>query len=798
MMAAVPLFFLSGCAALIYEVVWFQLLQLIIGSSAVSLSLLLGTFMGGLFIGSWLAPPRIPPRMHPMRVFAMLELTVAAMGLALLFGLPLIDHLYRGLGGHIGIRMAIACVCLLPPTIAMGATLPVVARATEASPEGTAWLGYFYAANIAGGVAGTLTAGFYLLRVFDVQVATFSAAVLNVVVAVSAWMLGRKMTVPDPAPSPVADSSSPAASDSILVYIAIALSGMTALSAEVTWTRLLALNFGATVYSFSLILAAFLIGLGGGGTIGAWLGSRGRPRPRVALGWTQFLLCAAVWCGGWLLTKVFPGWQLTDSVRRNAWLLFRADLFRALLAVEPASLLWGASFTLALASITDAGQDRARIAGGVYAANTAGAIFGALGTSLLLGLGLGSQHVQQLLIGIAAAAGLIALMSALPASRAGISTFQWICAAAVVTLFIPIVPLVPDALIGYGRDAAEWIQTSRYADAGKFLYTGEGLSEYVAVSQGPAGELNFHAAGKVQASTLPEDMRLQLLLGHLSHLVPSEPANVLVIGCGAGITAGAVSLAPGVREITIAEIEPLVFQAAEKYFGGYNEQVLRQPGVVRRIDDGRHVLAASPVKFDVITTDLTDPWVKGVAALFTRKFFELAKSRLRAGGVVTQFVQLYQSSPDAVKSEIATFVDAFPNSVIWGNPNKGQGYDLVLLGQVEPVRIDVEDIEARLLSPRYAAVAGSLRRIGIGSAVELLSTFTATGADLKPWLRGAAINRDRDLRLEYLAGLGLNLDENGPIYREMLRHAAFHPELFAGPASDIAALRQAFGRNAAR
>jgi spermidine synthase len=224
--------------------------------------------------------------------------------------------------------------------------------------------------------------------------------------------------------------------------------------------------------------------------------------------------------------------------------------------------------------------------------------------------------------------------------------------------------------------------------------------------------------------------------------------------------------------------------------------VIRNPRVSLRIDDGRHVLATTNETFDVITTDLIDPWVKGVAALFTREFFELAKRHLRPGGVVTQFVQLYQSSPEAVKSEIATFVDVFPNAIIWGNPKEGQGYDLVLLGQIEPVRIDVDNLQARLDSPAYARVVESLRTIGIRSAVDLLSTYAGAGSDLKPWLANAAINRDRDLRLQYLAGLGLNLDENGPIYREMLRHARYPSDAFTGSTASLDALRRAIEQGA--
>ena len=186
--------------------------------------------------------------------------------------------------------------------------------------------------------------------------------------------------------------------------------------------------------------------------------------------------------------------------------------------------------------------------------------------------------------------------------------------------------------------------------------------------------------------------------------------------------------------------------------------------------------------------------MKGVAALFTEEFFQLAKRRLRPGGVVTQFVQLYQSNAEAVKTEIATFVKVFPNSVIWGNPQQGEGYDLVLLGQVNPIRIDVDALQQRLTEPAYRPVLDSLRTVGIDSAVDLLATYTASGADLSAWLSHAMINRDRDLRLQYLAGLGLNLDENRAIYLEMLRSRTWPSAIFTGSSSALKQLEGAIER----
>jgi spermidine synthase len=287
---------------------------------------------------------------------------------------------------------------------------------------------------------------------------------------------------------------------------------------------------------------------------------------------------------------------------------------------------------------------------------------------------------------------------------------------------------------------------------------------------------NYHNAGKVQASSEPQDMRLQRMLGHLTTLVPEHPRNVLVIGCGAGVTAGAVSIDPAVEHETIAEIEPLVPRVVSTYFAQHNFDVVRNPKVRIRIDDARHFVETTGEKFDAITSDPLDPWVKGAAMLYTREFFEMVKQHLNPGGAVTLFVQLYESNTDAVKSEIGTFLEAFPNGIVFGNTNEGKGYDLVLLGQLETTTIDVDAVQAKLRRPEYAPVAQSLRDIGMSSAIDLFATYAGRKPDLQAWLKDAQINHDKNLRLQYLAGLGLNLYQADVIYADMLRHVSKMPD----------------------
>jgi spermidine synthase len=326
---------------------------------------------------------------------------------------------------------------------------------------------------------------------------------------------------------------------------------------------------------------------------------------------------------------------------------------------------------------------------------------------------------------------------------------------------------------------------------GEVVFYGEGMNSSMAVSRFPNGFTNYHNAGKVQASSEPQDMRLQRMLGHLTTLLPANPNSVLVIGCGAGVTAGAVSIDPRVKKLTIAEIEKLVPEVVSKHFGEYNFRVVDNPKTHVRIDDARHFLLTSDETFDAITSDPFDPWVKGAATLYSKEFWELVKRKLNPGGVVTVFVQLYEAGMPAVKSEVATFMEVFPNGVVFGNTHQGRGYDVVLMAQKDPVtQIDVDAIQARLQSAEYAPVAQSLSEIGMYSALDLFSTFAARGSDLKPWLTDAEINRDRNLRLQFLAGLGMNVYEQAKIYSEMLNYRKYPTELFAGNPATLAALQQ--------
>jgi spermidine synthase len=773
----------SGCSGLIYEIVWYHMLQLQIGSTAVSLGVLLATFMGGLCIGS-VGLARMRWRVgNPLRLYAALEAGIAVCGLLVLVVMPLVGRAYLAVAAHgienMLLRGLLASICMLPPTILMGASLPAISRRLESTPEGTSRLGLLYGANTAGAVLGCLAAGFYLLRLYDVYTATFVAAAINVTVAVGSWWVSRGAWIDDTEPRtgvPAGSGRRPVA-----VYLTIAFSGAGALGAEVVWTRLMGMLLGSTVYVFSIILSVFLVGLAAGSAGGSWLarslGSSGRAR--LALGWCQILLAAAIAWTAAMITTSLPYWPIDPMLSTSNWFIFQLDVVRCLWAILPPTLLWGASFPLALAAASEPGEDPARLVGGVYAANTFGAIVGALGVSLALVPWIGTQDTQRLLLWMSAGSAWFILAPRFREKSAALALAASILLAAVLA---PRVAAIPPDVIAFGRRIA--------TNAGKatILHVAEGRNSSVVISKWEDGATQIDVNGHVEATNEPFDMKLQRMVGHLAALIHPNPRKVLGIGFGAGVSAGTFTRYGSVQSITVCEIEPVIPPISTQYFFKEDYDVYHNPRTRIMYDDARHYLLTTPEKFDIIASDPLDVFVKGTAALYSKEYFESVKAHLNPGGAFTLYVPLYESDVRTVKSELATFFEAFPHATIWANTLSGQGYDMVFMGHLDPPRIDVDAVEARLARPEFAPVLESLREIGVNSAVDMFSTYMGTRADLAPWLEGAEINRDRDLRLQYLGGWGINSNLADPIYREMLsyRRIAGHP--FVGSPERVNAL----------
>jgi spermidine synthase len=621
--------------------------------------------------------------------------------------------------------------------------------------------------------------------------------------------------------------------------VAIALSGLSALGAEVVWTRLLSLMLGGTVYTFSIILAVFLAGLGLGSSLGSYL-ARSTVRPGVLLGCCQLFLVGAVAWTACMIAQSLPYWPINPSLSHNPWLNFQLDLARCLWAVLPAAILWGASFPLALAAVVSPGEDAGRLVGKVYAANTVGAIAGALAFSLLVIPWLGTQWAERFLLGISATAGLLMLVplnrsfqassSHSPGGQVGpqfkgvqtnmsgvecrgneapplaprpsalafpgrlAAALLWVLAAGLTVLLAWLISPAPWGLTAYGRFMATY--AGRLAPGIRAekdvpltggrpdifcTYLGEGLNGSVAVTLKKSGERSFHSAGKVQASNEPSDMRLQRMLGHLAALAHPRPESVLVVACGAGVTAGSFVVHPEVKRIVICDIEPLVPKFVAPMFEKENYGVVHDPRTEIVLDDGRHFVRTTREKFDIITSDPIDPWVKGCAALNTVEYYQMCKAHLKPGGVMALWMPLYESQVASTKSLIATFFKVFPNGILWSNDTDGEGYDAVLFGQLGPTLFDLEQLQARLDRQDHARVKESLAQAGFHSVLDLLGTYAGRAADLQGWMQDAQISTDRNLRLQYLAGLWLNSYVGPEILADITRYYRFPDNLFVGP-----------------
>jgi spermidine synthase len=491
--------------------------------------------------------------------------------------------------------------------------------------------------------------------------------------------------------------------------------------------------------------------------------------------------------------------------------------------VLPAAVLWGASFPLALAAVAAPRQDPGRLVGGVFAANTVGAALGAAGSFWLIGQW-GTQRTQQLLIAVSAANALLLLVSLGPVSAGawrprkklawGVGRVLALAGLAVVAVSLAAgVAETPWELLGYGRYASRPKAVGPQG-AEELLFLGEGANVSVAVSRrADTGVRSLHVSGRAETSTEPEDLRRRRLLGHLPALVHPGPRSVLVIGCGTGITAGAFALHPGIERIVICEPEPLVLEAAARHFARENYDVLHDRRVEVVPDDPRHFIRTARGSFDVIVLDPPLPSAKGAAALYTHEFLLQCRERLKSGGVLAQYLSLDQSDADLVKCEVMTFLKSnYVEGTVWGDSIGGRPRGLIVLCQYPPFcyPIYINAVKRRLQQPDHARVLESLGSDVCRDELDVLQTYCCLAKNLQPWLglefevdpgsqlvnqarvdhddysgvrwpERPAVNSDRRLCLQYLAGLTLNQHQSEALYHELIRYRRFDESVFQCP-----------------
>jgi spermidine synthase len=779
-------FFLSGAAGLVYEIVWMRMLGLVFGHTVFAVTTVLAAFMAGLALGSFLVGRLIDRRGRPLQVYGVLEAGIGAYALLVPLLLTQVQFVYLALHGSLKLssvafsltQFALVFLILLVPTTLMGASLPVLAKflVNRAETLGRK-VGDLYALNTLGAVVGSVAAGFFLLPAIGTGATIGLAAAANLGIGAWALMLARWLgessvapvsSTPVPVDHPTAQSAEPIPLQTWLVLAGTGLSGAAAMVYELAWTRSLSLVIGSSVYAFSAMLTTFLVGL----ALGSFLFARiwGRRQVDAALFGTLevaigFIALALTPAFGRLPDLVLAILTRTTPSSGGALLAQFASSF--LVMIIPTTII-GATFPCAVqicsGTLTRLGRDVGR----VYSANTVGTIAGALLAGFLLVPWLGARASMVVGAAVNTAIGLTVLAAAGPARplwrRAAIAPLAVLFLAGV--MFLPRwdprvmaggVSIYVERFTAAADPAALFRET---AAARQLLFYREGINSTVAVER-TEQMISLRVDGKVDASNGP-DMATQLMLGHLPLLLHPNPERVLIIGLGSGVTVGAVAQHTVVREIDVVELEPAVVEASS-FFIEENRNALRDPRVRLVLGDGRNYVLASKKRYDVISSEPSNPWMAGVANLFSREFYRLARARLADDGIMIQWVQGYSLFPEDLKMIVKTFRQSFPHATLW-RTLRG---DYLLVGTPSPLRIDYA-----LLKRRSAASSGvreDMASLWFATPLDVLTLFFLDEADLGSFARGAPVNSDDRPLLEFRAPLALyrkTTDENQRLLRE--------------------------------
>ena len=722
-------FLLSGVASLMDEIVWFKYLVLTFGATTSATATLVAVFMGGLALGSALAARLAARVRHPGRAYALLETGVAVFALATPGLFSLIDRGYILAYPHaaaspaalLAIRFLLAAVALLPPTILMGATLPVLARAVERGAFPGRPSTALYAVNTAGAVAGVALSGFVLIPRVGLWATLVTSACLSLVAALLAMSTGEAVE---------AGAEGTARARIPLLWLAVAFAtGAAALADEVLWTRVLVLYIGSSVYAFSLMLAVYLTGL----VAGSFAAAVSRPlNPRRALGAAQIALAFT------LLLQVaafslFARTLVTVGTRvfhASSWAgLFGAEAVTTALFLFPPTLLRGFTFGALVRAASLSADGAPRGAGAIYASNTLGGIFGSLAAGFLAIPALGSQNALL-------ATGLVA--SAVALALCPRSLLARLAPAAFVLLALP---LRRDGVILSAAALSEVAPAD-------LLYYKEDVTATVAVKRfpGPRPALSLELNGVNVAGTSSDLVTIQKLQAHLPLAFCEQPRRVLHIGFGSGGTAYCVSLHP-VSEIRIVEISPEVIDAAVRFFQGVNHNVLADPRAHLTINDGRNFVLAAPERFDAILSDSIHPRYAGNGSLYTEEYFRLCARRLEPGGVISMWLPMYSLLPDNYRAIVRAFQDVFGHVSIWYPHSVQNPFTIVLATSQSTIRL--EDFRRRVTGP---AVAADLNKIGQADPAELLSNLLLAPDDVARWVAQTPPHSDELPLVEYQSG----------------------------------------------
>lgn len=822
--AIYSLFFISGAAALIYQVVWVRSLSLVFGGSNLAVTTVLAVFMAGLAIGGYGIGKYVDAVKKPLRLYGLLELGIALFAVVFIGLMDIYPSIYVPLARGRDdaplylsfIRILFSVIVLIVPTTLMGGTLPVLSKVvTRQFQDLRRHLAFLYGCNTLGAVAGALAAGFFFLRLYSVSTTLLIAIAANVIIGLASILLqGRAALLlsPDPAvpekKGPVPDiapaiPSTQAKGTSIfplkLALWGIGVSGFCALGYEVLWTRILAIVVGANVYSYTTMLVAFLLGIALGSQAYGLL-------PRIGRRGDKGIDHSIFWFGAVQIVIGLTALAVTlfirdlpaNSLRLQGYVQWFGMSYRGvrlwsnfilafLYMVVPAFFM-GLAFPLAGTVHAEYKRTVGSAVGRVLSVNTVGAILGAALSGYVMIYLFGIERSLQMFVVINIGFGLLVLSSLQKKQKIMAGLTAGLTAAALLFLVLDHQALrIWDtkyfAIFRTNQpEAFSTPEKIREAlDNTDVLYYAEGADAIVSSIKVKGGDQAFLTNGRVEASSRLEGQLCQYTLGHLPMLLHKDPRNVLVVGTGSGMTLGATSAHPSVETITLAEIEPKVIGVA-RTFEQYNHHVLDNPKLKIVFNDGRNFLLTTKEQFDVITADPIHPWFRGAGYLYTTEYFSLVSNHLRPGGVVCQWLPIYEMTVKDLKSVVRTFGENFAHTMMWLTHN-----DAELVGSNSPIVIDEAELDRRISNP---AIYGDLERVMMGSARDFLGYFMMGTGKMREFSRDGIINTDNNLYLEFSAPFSIHMPVMADDLIAIYRHRESILPYLAAPREEVRRVKQ--------
>jgi spermidine synthase len=738
----------SGIASLTYQVTWVRLLGLSMGSTSASISTVVGAFFLGLAIGSYFAERILRDRVNTLVPYIALELVIGLCGLALLPVLLNLDYLVAlvpSVGGSLLTKFAIAMALFLVPTVCMGATFPVVA-ALAIRDRGSVGsdLSHLYSLNTAGAVLGACLSGFVFIPSVGLDGAIYIAAGLNLAI-VGIGLLAREAVARSLGVRPAQHAPETEASEDAVpgmarhaALFALFCTGLVSIATEVGWTKYLSIFTGTTIYGFAAILTVFLIGIASGSW---WVRKRlaRLTNPQAALAFGLVLLAATLLLTRAGLTSVPVLFQAVNHVDAPAWIVHGVKYVSVFVLLFLPTAILGALFPLNLMLYCGGLTGVRKRVGRAYAVNTIAGIVGSVAAGFWIIPNFGTDVLLVLcafiVVGLAA---LYVPIVKLPQLRAALLATAAIVAASYwVTPGLDYSRLIASVGYVYDKDAESGSKP-------KILYLEEGKAGVISVVTYGNTEVKLQNNGLNESVLYPDDPTRGLVAEQLLALVPyflhDEPQSAFVVGFGGGITTRALTYTD-LDTIRVVELEPAIINAGRAIAKG-EIPALQDSRVTLEFNDARNTLLLDDSRYDIIVSQPSHPWLAGAANVFTTQFFNIAKSRLKDGGIYGQWVNMFNMDATTFRTILRSFYSVFPNGITFGSLRTG---DYLLFGSLHELRLDFERINRRMERP---AIKTALAHFGVAGAQDLMWFYGLSRREAVEVSQDAPLNTDMNLLTE--------------------------------------------------